>query len=253
MSPNADLPIESGGIPLAVQDTLTDLVEAAKSSFQDDLSSIVLFGSGAEGRLRTTSDLNLMIVLKQFRRERVDDFREPMRMAHVAMKAVSMFIVESELATAVDLFPVKFGDIARRHRVLYGEMPAVLRAVSPEAKKWQLRELLMNLSLRLRQSYVLTSLREEQLASVIAHTAGALRTAASTLLELEGREVDVPKAALETVAGSLDGGPWLETLARISEARETGSLSAGTAGATLFRIMEMIEAMRRRVEGSGSG
>jgi len=236
-------------IPSAVQDTLTNLVEAARSSFQDDLSSIVLFGSGAEGRLRKTSDLNLMIVLKQFRQERADGFREPMRMAHVAMKAVSMFILETELDIAANLFPVKFGDIARRHCVLFGELPAALSAISPGAKKQQLREMLMNLSLRLRQNYVLTSLREEQLAVVIAHTAGPLRTAASTLLELEGVQVASPKASLETVANSLDNGPWAETLAYISETRETGDLSAGAAGPTFFRILEIIEAMRRRVEG----
>ncbi|MCL2778236.1 MAG: hypothetical protein FWD73_09545 [Polyangiaceae bacterium] len=238
-----------GDIPLVVQDTLTYLIETAKSSFRDDLSSIVLFGSGAEGRLRTTSDLNLMIVLKQFQQERVDGFREPMRMAHVAMKAVAMFILETELTMAANLFPVKFGDIARRHRVLFGEMPAALCAISSEAQKRQLREMLMNLNLRLRQNYVLNSLREEQLAMVVANTAGSLRTAASTLLELEGREAGSPKASLKAVASSLDGGSWTETLASISEARETMNLPAGTAGSTLFQILRMIEVMQRRVEG----
>jgi len=247
MHPDADLRFDD--IPLAAQSILIDLVDAAKSSFQGDLSSIVLFGSAAEGRLRKTSDLNLMIVLKQFRQERADGFREPMRMAHVAMKAASMFILEAELAIAVNLFPVKFGDIARRHRMLFGELPVALRSISPEAKKRQLHEMLMNLSLRLRQSYVLTSLREEQLAVVIARIAGPLRTAASTLLELEGRQADSPKASLEAVADSLDGKPWAETLAHISKARETGDLPAGVAGPTFFRVLEMIDVMRRRVEG----
>jgi predicted nucleotidyltransferase len=238
----------SVSMPPAVERILADLVKTTKDAFQDDLVCMVLFGSGAEGRLRATSDLNLLVVLKQFQQERADAFREPMRLARVAARAAVMFVLESELATAAEAFAVKFGDIARRHRVLVGELPKALLAVSPEAKKQRLRQTLMNLILRLRQSYVMTSLREEQLALVIAETAGALRSAAATLLELEGRPVVSPKESLEAVAALLDGGPWSETLHRISEARESRGLPAGTAAPVLFKIMALTDAMRRRVE-----
>jgi predicted nucleotidyltransferase len=180
-------------MPSPTKRAVADLVEAAKQSFQDDLSSVVLFGSGAEGRLRATSDLNLMVVLKRFQQERADKFREPLRLAHVAAQAAVMFVLESELTAAAEAFAVKFGDIARRYRLLFGDFPTALLTVSPEAKKQRLRQVLMNLSLRLRRSYVVASLREEQLAVVIAETAGPLRTAAATLLELEGRPVASPK------------------------------------------------------------
>lgn len=235
-------------MPLPVERVLAELVEAAKGSFQDDLSSVVLFGSGAEGRLRATSDLNLLVVLKRFQPQRADQFREPLRLARVAAQAVAMFVLESELATAAEAFAVKFGDIARRSRVLFGDFPTALLAVSPEAKRERLRQVLLNLSLRLRQAYVVTSLREEQLATVIADTAGPLRAAAATLLELEGRPVASPKESLETVADLLDGAEWREMLGRISEARETRRLPPGVAGPVLLRIMALAEAMRVRVE-----
>lgn len=238
----------AGDVPSAVERVLADLVAAAKDCFQDDLASVVLFGSGAEGRLRATSDLNLLVVLKRFQQQRADGFREPMRLAHVAARAAAMFVLESELATAAEVFAVKFGDIARRCRVLFGELPDALRSVSPQAQKQQLRQLLMNLTFRLRQAYVVTSLREEQLAVTIAETAGPLRSAAATLLELEGRPAASPKQSLETVARSLDGGDWSDTLRRISEARETRGLPPGEAASVMFRLMALAEAMRLRAE-----
>jgi predicted nucleotidyltransferase len=235
-------------MPPAVERVLADLVQAAKDSFEDDLSSMVLFGSGAEGRLRATSDLNLLIVLKRFLQPRADRFREPLRLAHVAAQAAAMFVLESEMAAAAEAFAVKFGDIARRSRVLFGDLPAALLSVSPEAKKQRLRQILMNLTLRLRQSYIATSLREEQLALVIAETAGPLRTAAATLLELEGSPVASPKESLETVAQMLDGAGLNEALRCISEARETRRLPPGAAAPVLFQIMALADAMRLRVE-----
>jgi hypothetical protein len=49
----------SASLPPTVKILFADLVEAAKNCFETDLKSAVLFGSGAEGRLRKTSDLNL--------------------------------------------------------------------------------------------------------------------------------------------------------------------------------------------------
>ena len=108
-------------LPPAVERMLADLVDSAKQCFGDHLRSVVLFGSGAEGRLRATSDLNLIVVLTRFDKQRVDAFREPLRVAHVAGRATTMFVLESELPAAAEAFAVKFDDIGRRRCVLYGE------------------------------------------------------------------------------------------------------------------------------------
>jgi len=250
MATRSEPQAELGDMPAAVQSALTDLVAAAQSSFQDDLASIVLFGSGAEGRLRPTSDVNLLFVLRQFRHERADAFRESLRLAYVAARVAAMFVVETELTEAAELFAAKFGDIARRHRVLYGEFPATLGSISAQAKRRQLLEMLMNLTLRLRRNYLFASLHEERLAAVVAETSGPLRVAAATLLELEGQQVVSPKASLERFVSALDAEKWRDVLTRISEARETGELPAGEAAPLVFRIMEMVDALRRRAEGS---
>jgi hypothetical protein len=227
---------------------LTDLVESAAKSLGDDLRSIVLFGSGAEGRLRATSDLNLLVVLKRFDKDRIDAFRESLRVACVAGRASAMFVLESELPAAAEAFAVKFDDIGRRRCVLYGDDLIAGLVVSRASRKQRLQQVLMNITLRLRHQYAMASLREEQLVTIIADQAGPLRAAAATLLELEGQPADSPKQAMERIAQGLEGTDWPETLHRISEARESQQLPPGVAGPLMFRLMALAEEMRRRVE-----
>jgi Nucleotidyltransferase domain len=55
----------SDQLPETVRTTLSEFTAAAQQAFADDLVSVVLFGSAAEGRLRATSDVNLVLVLRR--------------------------------------------------------------------------------------------------------------------------------------------------------------------------------------------
>jgi len=235
-------------LPAAVGQLLNELVETAKRSFQDDLRSIVLFGSGAEGRLRATSDLNLLFVLRKFAKGRIDVFRESLRVAQMAGHAAVMFVLEAELPAAAAAFAVKFDDIGRRRRVLYGDDVIDSLSIPRAAKIRRLQQVLLNLSLRLRERYAMVSLREEQLAGVIADAAGPLRSAVATLLELEGRAAASPKEALARIAQSLEVANAAATLDYLTETRQTRVLPAGAAGPVMFQLMALAEALRTRAE-----
>jgi len=45
---------------------LDDFVAVTREAFGDDLVAIVLFGSAAEGALRATSDVNVIVILRAF-------------------------------------------------------------------------------------------------------------------------------------------------------------------------------------------
>ena len=45
---------------------LDELIARAREAFGGDLAAVVLFGSGAEGKLRKTSDVNVILVLRRF-------------------------------------------------------------------------------------------------------------------------------------------------------------------------------------------
>lgn len=169
-------------LPSPVAQVVNEFADAAVNAFGQDLRSIVLYGSGAEGKLRAASDVNLILVLSVFDQSKADRLCAPLRTAQAAIRLAAMFLLESEISSAVEAFPVKFYDILHRHRVLYGNDPFSSLSIPQRASIVRLKQVLLNLKLRLRASYVLRGLREEQLALMVADAAGPLRSCAFTLL-----------------------------------------------------------------------
>jgi hypothetical protein len=110
----------------------------------------------------------------------------------------------------------------------------------------RLRQILLNFVLRTRERYVLVSLREEQIAQIVADSAAPLRASAEIMLKLEGRPAASPKAALETLARELDAKAWDAPLEQLSQAREAAALAKGVGGPTVLRLIALGEALRAR-------
>ena len=225
---------------------LQAFVEAAVAALGPTLRAAVLFGSAAEGRLRPTSDVNLMLVLRAFDVARMDALREPLRLATVGLHLAPMLILEEEIELAAAAFAMKFMDIGRRHRVLFGDDPFASLAVPRAAAVTRLRQVLLNLLLRLRERYASESLHEERLALVLADVAGPLRAAAATLLTLEGEAAPAPREALERVTASLGGEAFGPALRVISEVRETGRAAPGAAREATLALLDLISRMLSR-------
>jgi predicted nucleotidyltransferase len=236
-------------LPERVRRVLDDFVSSAKVSLSTNLKSVVLYGSAAEGRLRATSDVNLVLVLEKFDVSQVNDLREKIRAAHAAIQLNIMFLLASEIPLATEAFAVKFADILSRHQVLFGEDFFNSLVLPREVTLQRLRQVILNLNLRLRERYAMVSLREEQLATVIAETAGPVRACAATILSLEGNAAVSPKEALQILAGRLPGGDRASLLEKMSMARELRRLNPGDAQGTVVGILDLLQAMHRHVLG----
>jgi hypothetical protein len=213
---------------------------------------VVLYGSGADGQLRPTSDVNLLLLLAEFDQAKADRLRESLRLAQAAIRLTTMFILEEELRPAVAAFTVKFADIGRRRRILYGPDPFTAMAINRTDAFVRLRQSLLNLTLRMRESYLAQSLREEQLIPLIADAAGPLRSCAATLLELEGNPAPTPRAALERIASETFGEAEAATiLSRLTTSRTDGALDPGQAPPTFFSLSQLARAMWKRAKTLG--
>ena len=186
----------------------------------------------------------MIVVLSAFDAAKAAEMRGPFAAAHAAVRLRPMYLLRSEVGEAAEAFAQKFADVRRRRRVLFGEDPFSALQGSRPAEIFRLRQVLLNLALRLRATYVAAA-SDEKLAWAVAETAGPLRSCAATLLELEGRPAGAPREALRQVATSLR--PDAENLlATISEARETGTFPSGDAGSVLLRLADLAAAMRDR-------
>jgi predicted nucleotidyltransferase len=231
-----------------VQEVLNKFLQSAITSFGDRLQSVVLCGSAAEGKLRLTSDLNLILVLSAFDQEKADPLRQPLRIAQSAVQLRPMFLLQDELPAAVRSFAPKFADILRRRAILHGEDPFAAISIPRDSEIRQLRQQLLNLALRLRAAYVARSLREEQLALVVAGAAGPLRSYSASLLELEGRPAASPQDAFERLGTQLGIPDWTSAISSLTAAQEARLTASGAAAALFFQLLDFVLRLRARVE-----
>jgi len=80
-----------------------------------------------------------------------------------------MFLLNAEIPAAVCSFAPKFADILRRRFILYGEDPFASISIPREAEIRQLKQQLLNMTLRLRSVYVARSLSARCLRGAGVH------------------------------------------------------------------------------------
>ena len=233
------------GLPAEVQAWLTQASQALIDSLGDELEALILFGSAAEGLMRASSDVNLLVVLSRFDPERIDKASGVLQDAAAAVELHPMLLLGSELPLAAESFSVKFDDIAHRHVVLYGQDPFDKLSIPREMIVKRLQQVLFNLTVRLRTLYANGRAREEGLAAIIADTAAPLRRSAYAILELRGDHPSSPKAALESLAAEF-AADWAGDLHKLSKAREELLLDPGTAAKLILRLADLSESLRQR-------
>ena len=230
-------------LPQAVEQGLNDFVESARSAFGTDLVSIVLYGSAAEGRLRASSDVNTITVVKSFSSDAARAISPALTLLATAIRLEAMFVLDSEIEHAVNAFPVKFADMRHRRRVLTGSDPFSHLEIPRGALISRLRQVLLNTVLRTRQSYALRHGREERMVALAADMAGPLRSAASAMLDLSGSNAASPREALEQVAKSTARPQWSAAVGLLPEARENRMPADATAATMVFSLLELAQYM----------
>jgi predicted nucleotidyltransferase len=231
------------GLPTHVDTVLKDFVGEAQEALGGDLVSAVLFGSAADGRMKATSDVNLILVLGRFDPEKLARLSDALLTAEAAIQLHVMFLLESEIQAAVECFAQKFADILRRHRVIFGKDVFADTVVPRGAEIFRLRQILLNLTLRLRQVYVARGERAEQVAHVLADIFGAVRASVATLLELEGHLDSDSDTALTTVAKSF-GVPGEAALASLVAAHERKPLAEPRQA--LVQVIDFLSSLSAR-------
>lgn len=234
-------------LPSHVNLALRQFIDSAQESFGDQLVSAVLFGSAAEGRLRPTSDVNLIVVLREFVPAQFEALGPALQLGRAAIRLEVMFLLTREIAAAMECFAEKFSDVLRRHEVLYGPDPFLGLCVPRNAEIVRLRQALLNLTLRLRAIYAETTGRPEQVARAVADAAGPLRASAASLLEIRTGSAVPPREALEQIVEQAQQSKWTRALGEIPLIRQERSPSYSPSE-ILVAIIEIAEYLRNAAE-----
>jgi predicted nucleotidyltransferase len=233
-------------LPANVQQILAGFVASAQRAFGEDLLSAVLFGSAADGSLRKSSDVNLILVLRRYDPARAQQVRNDLATAEAAILLRVMFLVQDEIPAACEAFAQKFSDILRRRVVLLGSDPFDGVSVPHAAQVRRLRQVLLNLLLRLREVHAGHESGSRSTLNMLADSTGAMRSSAVLLLVLEGRDAPKPKQALLDVAEKVAPGKFSAALRKLSRLRETATLPDADAHEVMIAMMDLAAAMHLR-------
>jgi len=179
-----------------------------------------------------------MLVLRTFTPEKIVQLREAFLAAEAAVKLRAMFVLEDELRSAAELFAQKFADILRRHRLVFGQDVLAALKIPRQAEVFRLRQILLNLVVRLRESCIGRGHRSEQAKLILADVLGPLRAACGTLLELEGAPIADSNAALAAVAESLSS-EAAGAAARLVAIHDMGALDSGPSE-LMFQALALV-------------
>lgn len=188
-----------GKIPKDPKEIFQEITKDYQVAFDNDLLSIILYGSGASGDyVPKRSDLNFLIALTE----------EGINTLEVSFKVVSkwrkrnvstpLFLTNSYITSSLDTFPIEFLNMKMNHILVFGE--DVLANISFEKGDLRVqceRELKAKL-LHLRKGYLETSQRAVNMRLLIVHSIPAFIAIFKALLYL--KDIEVPAKREETVS-----------------------------------------------------
>ena len=207
---------------------LGELVKRLHEAYEDDLVSVVLYGSAAGGDYQEKfSDLNVLCVLRVVG---VPELRKAekavewwVKQKQPAPQPAPMLLSVEEIANAHDAFPIEFLDIRQTHRLLFGkDLFSGVEVSAPHHRQQVERELRTGL-LRLRARYLTLQQQEKEVVQLMAKSLATFATLARHALILAGENAPVRKREIFQAATKRFGLHPLpfETLLAIREGTQT--------------------------------
>jgi len=173
-------------LPPDVRQAVDAFSERLQSSLGAALLSVVLYGGVAKGRYDPAhSDVNVMVVLREVPLESLDLVAAAAAPARREINLRLLTLAERDLADCIEVFATKFLDIRRSHALLYGADLLATLDISKERLLRQARRELVNLQLRLRQTYLDAAGRPEILEAYLQRGATTLFLNLGVLIELK--------------------------------------------------------------------
>jgi predicted nucleotidyltransferase len=226
-------------LPADIAAALEEFRAKSVEGFGDSLKSLLLFGSAAEGRLRPTSDVNLVMVFSRLDIERVKTWRPQVGLLVAAIDLNPLILLETEIAAAAEAFAVKYFDILHRRRVLHGTDPFATLEISDEALRRRVSQVLLNLALRLRHTMFFGN--DAGRTHALVDAIGPLRASAVALQELARQPLSEPREALLALAAKQRASALIE---QIQALRTSGDPVVADSTRLLGELIAFIHAIQ---------
>jgi predicted nucleotidyltransferase len=185
---------------------LNEFVAKLRAAAQDNLVSLILYGSAAEGEFHAEySDLNLLCVVRDTSYPALSKICAVVDWWRKKKHHPPLVLTAKELTDTADVFSIEFMDIKLRYRILYGEDPLRDLNVPTQLHRQQLEYELREKLFLLRQHLLLAGTSEKALWEVMLHSLSSFTTLfRHVLLELGEQRRKHSREATQDLATRLN-------------------------------------------------
>jgi len=215
--------LQSCSLPEKVKDSLERLARQAAADLQDDLRSLILFGSAARGTFDPRrSNLDLLAVLPEVGGPELRYLHKLVRRFGRGLRVALVPLSVRDVHTSADAFALEWDEIREAHVVLHGKDIVGEVVVERERLRAQVEHELRARLVRLRRAYLEVGGRRGALQDLLVRSFASFAALFRTLLRLRGVTPAGNNAELaRQVAEAFALGPRLmDDLAALRERRK---------------------------------
>jgi predicted nucleotidyltransferase len=171
----------------SVRRRLDELKEALVAALGDDLVSLIVHGSAVRGGWREgTSDVDIVVVLRNDARTTLEKMANPLLVARYSARIEAMILTATEIARAADVFPVFYEDIRRQHVVLFGDDPFASLEITDHHLRLRVEQELREAQIRMRRVVVDGNAAQAVFSGQIVRKVRQIRAPLLSLMGLKG-------------------------------------------------------------------
>lgn len=193
-------------IPDSPELIFEEFTQNVQSIFSSDLTSIILYGSGAKGEyVPKQSDINFLIVLSQEGIEDLDQALEIIPKWQKRNVSVPLFLTKEYINSALDTFPIEFLDMKNAYKLVYGEDVLKDLEIKNDDLRHQVERELRGKLLQLRKGFLSTGNERDELRAMLAASVSTFVSIFEGLLYLKGEKTPATKAKILEKTAELFG------------------------------------------------
>ncbi|NIR47422.1 hypothetical protein GWO43_02990 [candidate division KSB1 bacterium] len=182
-------------IPDAPEEIFDEFTEDYKAAFEQDLTSVILYGSGAKGEyIRGKSDINFLIVLTSNGIENLDKALDLIPKWRKRNVSVPLFLTEGYIQSALDAFAIEFLNMQKHYRLVFGNDVLESLEISKNDLRLQIERELRGKLLHLREGFLSTGQDRDSLREMLSASVAAFASIFEALLYLKEDKVPASKA-----------------------------------------------------------
>ena len=228
---------------------LTELTDELKNIYGENLESVILYGSAADGEFHDgLSDYNTIVVLKNLAAAELAKSAKLIKKWSKKNNPVPLFFTKEIINSSIDVFPIEFFDIKERHKVMFGSDPFEKISIDLKNLRHQCEHELRSKLLSLNQKFTILSDSPKEIIRLILESSSSFFAIFGGVFRLAGkRPVASKKGLAEDICQLVDTNPT--TLLEILDVREkTRSWKNEDAVKKFQQYLTSIEAVVRFVD-----